>query len=137
MFGIVRSVADLAWLVGDGRRDVGLWVVGSVGHRGDSLGQRLPGLGRGLTVCLIQTRRVFKVSVQGCGQPARCLFSGSVRFGWWFLLLVEVGEVGVDGRDVCFFVFGVVGADAGEDVQGVLPVLAGWLVLVEGVIGVG
>lgn len=45
--------------------------------------------------------------------------------------------MGADGRDVGFLVGGVVGPEAGEDFQGVLPVCAGPLVLVQGVVCVG
>jgi hypothetical protein len=46
---------------------------------------------------------------------------------WFFSLgtAIEVGEVGADGRDRGFPVVGAVDAEAGEDVQGVLPVCAG------------
>jgi hypothetical protein len=47
----------------------------------------------------------------------------------------EVGETNADGCDARFFVFGMVGAEADEDVQGVLPVCAGLLILVQGVVG--
>lgn len=52
-------------------------------------------------------------------------------------LLVEAGEVGLDGSDAGFFVVGVVDAEAVESVQGVLPVLAGRSQLVQGMVGVG
>jgi len=42
--------------------------------------------------------------------------------------------MGADGRDVGFLVGGVVGPEAGEDFQGVLPVCAGPLVLLQGVV---
>ena len=42
-----------------------------------------------------------------------------------------------DGRSGGFLVVAAVDAEAGEDVQGVLPVFAGSLVLVERVVGVG
>jgi hypothetical protein len=41
--------------------------------------------------------------------------------------VVEVGKVGANGRRVGFFVVGVVNSEAGEDLQGVLPVFAGLL----------
>jgi hypothetical protein len=50
---------------------------------------------------------------------------------------LEVGEVGADGRDRSFVVLGVVDAEAGEDIEGVLPVGAGLLGLVQCVVGVG
>jgi hypothetical protein len=51
--------------------------------------------------------------------------------------VADVGEVGADGRDRGFFVVGVVDAEVGEDVRGVLPVCAGLLGLVQRVAGVG
>ena len=45
--------------------------------------------------------------------------------------------MGADGRDGGFLVVGVVDAEAGEDVQGVLPVCAALLGLVQRVVGVG
>lgn len=45
--------------------------------------------------------------------------------------------MGLDGGEVGFLVVGVVDAELGEDVQGVLPLLAGLLVLVQGVIVLG
>jgi hypothetical protein len=53
------------------------------------------------------------------------------------LVKVEVDEVRADGRGRGFLVAGVVDAEPGEDVQGVLPVCAGQLVLVERVVGMG
>jgi hypothetical protein len=53
------------------------------------------------------------------------------------MLLVEVGEVGADARDGGLDVFGVADAEAGEEVQGLLPMLAGLVVLVEGVVSMG
>jgi hypothetical protein len=50
---------------------------------------------------------------------------------------VELGEVGVDSGDRGFLVLGVVDADVGEDVEGVLPVCAGRFGLVQGAVGVG
>src|SRR5688572_8230410 len=50
--------------------------------------------------------------------------------GW---LVVEVGEVCLDLGDTGLRVLGVVGAEAGEDAQGELPVPAGLVVVVEGV----
>lgn len=52
-------------------------------------------------------------------------------------MLAEVGEVAADGHGVGFLVVGVVDAEAGEDVQGVLPVCAGPLGLVQRVMGLG
>jgi hypothetical protein len=48
----------------------------------------------------------------------------------WGRLVVEVGEVGADGRDGGFRVVGVVDAEAVEDIEGVLPVCARLLMLV-------
>ncbi len=45
--------------------------------------------------------------------------------------------MGADSRCGGFFVVGVVDAEAGEDVQGMLPVCAGQFELVQGVVGVG
>jgi hypothetical protein len=45
--------------------------------------------------------------------------------------------VGADVGDAGFDVLGVVGAEADENVQGVSPVPAGPVVVVEGVVGVG
>ena len=45
--------------------------------------------------------------------------------------------MGADGRDRGLLLVGVVNADTGEDVQGVLPVGAGLLVPVQRVVGVG
>src|SRR5215813_5115313 len=50
---------------------------------------------------------------------------------------LEVGDVCADGRDGGFLVLGVVDVEPGEDVQGVLPVCAGLLWLVQRVVGVG
>jgi hypothetical protein len=52
-------------------------------------------------------------------------------------LLVEIAEVGVDSCGSDVVVFGVVGAEAGEDVQGLCPVLAGPFPLVQCVVGAG
>jgi hypothetical protein len=46
-------------------------------------------------------------------------------------------EVGADGRDRCFYVLSAIYAETGEDVQGVLPVCAGPLGLVQRVMGLG
>ena len=46
-------------------------------------------------------------------------------------------EVGADGRDRCFYVLSAIYAETGEDVQGVLPVCAGLLGLVQRVVCVG
>jgi hypothetical protein len=52
-------------------------------------------------------------------------------------VLAEVDEVVADGRGCGFLVVGMVDADAGEDIQGVLPVLAGPLDFLAGMVGVG
>jgi hypothetical protein len=46
-------------------------------------------------------------------------------------------EVGVDGRNSGLFLVGVVDAEPGEDVQGLLPVCAGLLGLAQRVVGMG
>ena len=45
--------------------------------------------------------------------------------------------MGADAGDTGLGFVGMVHAEAGEDSQGVLPVLAGPVVVVEGVVGVG
>ena len=57
--------------------------------------------------------------------------------GSTLLVVVEIGEAGVNGLNRGFFVVGVVDAAVGEDVQGVLPVRAGLLGFVQGAVGVG
>jgi hypothetical protein len=52
-------------------------------------------------------------------------------------MLRKAGEVSTDCRGGGFLVVRIVGAELGEQVQGMLPVLAGLYVLVEGVMGVG
>src|SRR5688572_11243069 len=53
------------------------------------------------------------------------------------VLLIEVGEVGTDARDVRMGFLGVVGPEAGEDFQSTLPMPACLIVVVEGVVSVG
>ena len=49
----------------------------------------------------------------------------------------EFSEMSADVRHGGLDIVGLVDAEAGEDVQGLLPVLAGFVVPVQGVMGVG
>jgi hypothetical protein len=61
---------------------------------------------------------------------------GQLLCGWRTIFGAAL-EVGADGRDRGFLLLGLIDAEAGKDVQGVLPVGARLFGLVECVVGVG